>query len=265
MLNLNENRIIIVTTFHNVEDYIVECLNSITNQKYDNWKCILIDNNSTDNTRYGIETYLNSLKNDLRAHFIYHRLNERKSPLYCDIYAIDNFVDSNDICAVVCGDDKLLGDYALSIINQIYLDNQNILLTHGDYISSYDDKRGQQFKYTDIRWSQLRKLYPSSLPLHDTDNHGYAFGASHLKTFRGILFKELKKQDYEFKCFKTNDNEWIQESADVYYITPMLEIAGQHNVYYNEIPIYWWRKHDNNEATPNYDLLNSKQPFKQIF
>lgn len=253
-----ENHIVIITTFFNVENYIIECLDSISRQKYNNWTCVLIDNNSNDTTEKLIIDYINN--SVFKDKFIYEKFNKRESPVYCDIYAFDKYLKKDDICAVLCGDDKLLGDYALRIINNIYLDNPNVLLTYGSYYHSHDRTLGPEMPFDDFRFKNLRRLGSINIPWDDNMGYyGFLFNGGHFKTFRGELFQELKKQDPTFSCFKYDDSdEYIKHSADVIYMTPLMEIAGMYNVYFNETPIYLWRIHENNEHNNNSEKLKEE-------
>ena len=53
----------IIIPFYNVEDYIIECAESINKQKYKNYEAIFIDDGSKDNTRIKLEEYLSKNKN----------------------------------------------------------------------------------------------------------------------------------------------------------------------------------------------------------
>ena len=45
-----ENRILAVSSMYNVEEWISRTINSVVNQDYENYKYILVDDISTDNT-----------------------------------------------------------------------------------------------------------------------------------------------------------------------------------------------------------------------
>ncbi|MDH5367458.1 MAG: glycosyltransferase [Cyclobacteriaceae bacterium] len=47
----------ILTPFKNTEQYLVECLNSICNQSYQNWELLIVNDHSTDNSYSVVESY----------------------------------------------------------------------------------------------------------------------------------------------------------------------------------------------------------------
>lgn len=53
------NKISILMPAKNAEKHIVECLNSIINQKYQNWELIVVNDNSTDNTETILKIFTN--------------------------------------------------------------------------------------------------------------------------------------------------------------------------------------------------------------
>ena len=88
---------IIIPTY-NYGHYISDCLNSVIQQSYHNWECIIIDNASTDNTKSICETFLSDKR------FAYHTLTENKGPSFARNYALKMargsfvlFLDSDDL------------------------------------------------------------------------------------------------------------------------------------------------------------------------
>ncbi len=55
---MNTPLISIVIPAYNAEKYIEECLNSILNQTFQEWECIIINDGSTDNTPAIIENFV---------------------------------------------------------------------------------------------------------------------------------------------------------------------------------------------------------------
>lgn len=91
---------IIIPTFNRAH-YIQETLDSIINQTYSNWECIIIDDGSEDNTHEVIAKYL---KKDVRFQFYNRPINRVKGANSCRNYGFElsngeliKWFDSDDI------------------------------------------------------------------------------------------------------------------------------------------------------------------------
>lgn len=47
---MNDTLVSVIVSVYNVEKYLVECLESILHQTYSLWKCVLVDDGSTDSS-----------------------------------------------------------------------------------------------------------------------------------------------------------------------------------------------------------------------
>ena len=56
--NINVEKITLIVPIYNVEDYLEQCLDSIQNQIYKNFICIMVNDGSTDNSKAIAEKYL---------------------------------------------------------------------------------------------------------------------------------------------------------------------------------------------------------------
>lgn len=56
--NINVEKITLIVPIYNVEDYLGQCLDSIQNQTYKNFICIMVNDGSTDNSKEIAENYL---------------------------------------------------------------------------------------------------------------------------------------------------------------------------------------------------------------
>lgn len=68
MNNTNNSIVSVIVPCYNHGIYLSECLDSILNQTYKNWECIVIDNGSTDNTKQITESFA---QKDKRFKYIY--------------------------------------------------------------------------------------------------------------------------------------------------------------------------------------------------
>lgn len=243
---MNNNRFVFIIPFRNVKDYINQCAQSLINQKNKNWIAIFCDDASTDGT-------IDNLPIDSRFSII--KNNERISALPNIHYGIvDSNLNDEDIICLLDGDDMLIVDNTIDILENLY--NDNTLLTYGQYVWP-TGQVGHCKAYTEYEFTMLRK-------------GGY--WASHLRTFKFKLYKELIKQDPELLCYKDKYGEFYKSCYDVAIMTPLMEIAGFNNIKFNPKPIYFYRLHEQNDHSVGPILQKSiadevfnKKPFKNNF
>lgn len=242
----NNNRFVFIVPFYNVRDFISDCYQSILAQQYDNYIAIFCDDLSNDGTSDLIP------ENDK---FIKRTSPARTTALQNihDNIIKSDFLEDEDIIVILDGDDLLINDQVLNTLNAIYNINKP-LLTYGQYIFP-NGQIGHCYAYTREEFSRLREL---------------DWRASHLRTFKYKLYKEIQNQDSNYDCFKDSNGEFYKSCYDVAIMHPLLEIAGYDRVYFNQIPLYYYRIHQNNDHNLNASLqksieieIRSKKKFKQ--
>ena len=94
---VNNQTIDIIIPNFNKAKYLSQCLNSIIDQTYKNWKVYLIDDNSNDNSKEILSKYQN-IENIKIFNF-----KENRGPAYCRNFGIQKsnsefiaFMDSDD-------------------------------------------------------------------------------------------------------------------------------------------------------------------------
>lgn len=101
---------IIIPTYNRI-DFISETLETVLNQTYSSWECIIVDDGSTDNSITVIQRYL-----DLDSRFLYfERSNhKKKGPSSCRNFGIEKsngeyiiFLDSDDLLERACLEHRL--------------------------------------------------------------------------------------------------------------------------------------------------------------
>ena len=215
------NRFVFIIPFRNVKPFIKDCYNSILMQKYQNWIAIFCDDASADGS-------VSDIPKDER--FII-KINQKRITALPNIHygIVDSNLNDDDIICILDGDDLLIRDNVLDIIDGLY--NDETLLTYGQYIWP-NGQIGHCKPYTESEFLNLR-------------NGGY--WASHMRTFKYKLYKELIKQDPELLCFKNNNGEFYTITYDVAIMTPLMEIAGFNRIKFNKEPIYYYRIHEQND------------------
>jgi len=222
----------IVVPFYNVENWIKQCVESIKSQNYKNFSCILIDDMSTDNS---YEKCVDAVGEDEK--FIIIRNREKK-------YALKNIIDGinllkpsdEDVIINVDGDDWLYNNTVFDKVNEVY-NKTNCLITYGNYIRFPDNRMGHCNKYSD----------------NTIQNNSYrqsGWLASHLRTYKYKLWKNIKESD-----FLDDQGKYLEVACDLAIMFPMLEMAGPRQEFINS-PLYVY-----NMSNPNNDF--KKIPEKQ--
>lgn len=195
---MNQNRFIVLVTTWNARDWIGKCLDSVIAQDYENYKLIVIDDNSDDGTWDIIQKYdCFSHRNETR---VFHSLINMVAaiPVVSD--------DPEDVIISLDGDDWLSDNHVFSYLNNIY--NEDVWLTYGQY-------------------EPLSKTY--SNPCREIDSTTYRksgeWRVSHLKTFRRKLWDRIDKKD-----FRDEKGYFLITCGDLAMMYPMIEMAGNKHI-----------------------------------
>ncbi|MBJ2126427.1 glycosyltransferase family 2 protein [Flavobacterium sp. IB48] len=108
---MNSPKVSVIIPTYNRAHIISETLDSILNQIYQNWECIIVDDGSNDETENIINKYL---KHDNRFKFYRRPADRLKGANACRNYGIENscgayimFLDSDDICESFCLEERV--------------------------------------------------------------------------------------------------------------------------------------------------------------
>jgi glycosyltransferase involved in cell wall biosynthesis len=237
---------IILTGFYNAEQYVERCIASIMGQSFTDFKCYITHDLSTDNS---VKLVKEMIEGDDR--FILIDDNEKK------LYQAGNFdkvirnnpnIADDEVLVEVDGDDYLPDGNVLKRINELYKD-QNIWIANGSF-KYHNGPVGFSSKQTNFH--SLR-----------TSN----FTASHIRTWRAFLWRNIKEEDLKDE----NGNYW-QWSGDLCFMFPMLEMAGEEHysfmtdinyVYNAENPINE-HKVDMSMVTNHATRIRNKQPYQKL-
>lgn len=234
------NRFVFIIPFRNVATFLPECAFSLIMQSYKNWIAIFIDDCSTDNSSDVIpkDDRITIIKNQTRV----TALPNIHNGIMCGT------LQDEDIICILDGDDRLYDVNSLESINQLYQSNDP-LLTYGQYVTSYG-YMGHCAPYTPESFLKLR-------------TGGY--WASHLRTFKFKLYKEMMSQDPDLNCYKNSSGEFYTTCYDIAIMTPLMEIAGFDRIAFNPKVVYVYRLHSQNDhvVAGNLQKLDEKEIFSK--
>ena len=230
----------IILPSYNKDIYLEESINSIVQQKFNNWKLIIIDNCSTDNSREIIRKYSGNekistffLKKNMGVSFSRNlgvRLSDSK---------YISFIDADDIW----NNSKLQ--------NQIeFMEKNNYNFTYTDYTPFFDKK---------IRIFKKEIITPSSFD-YKKFLYNSSIGTSSMILSRKIIgvikFPKVKTlEDFSFKCeiLKKNNAIKFNENNTFYRIT-------KNSLTSNKLKNLYWLWHINKK----YNKLNFLNNLKSL-
>lgn len=193
-------KLIILTTVYNCQNYISTCILTIKNQEYKNFKCYLLNDVSTDAS---IEIAQKAIGDDNRFTIINNNKKRYQAGNYDLILRDRDLVSDEDIVIEVDGDDWLPDNKVFNRVIDYYSDGKT-WITYGQFV--YTSGHPGISKSIDI--SNIRKD---------------RFTASHLRTWKVWLWNKIKPEDLLV------DGNYPECSGDVFFMMPMLEMAGEHN------------------------------------
>lgn len=222
----------IVVLCYNCESYIKQCIDSIKSQTYTNYKVVIIDDCSTDNTSSIIKHNINN-----KFKFLQNKYNT--GPLSNHIKAIESFkYNPNAVIVHVDGDDLLLHPNVFSLIAHAYTKNPTHLVSYGNYITSTGNK-------------SICKPWIKGISISEYISPvGWIF--SHLRTFKLKLWKHIDPKT----SFYDINNKLYTSAGDVAIMKPILELAGRSKTMFISIPLYLYR--DNIPLNEHHKDLNDQ-------
>tara|TARA_R110000824_G_scaffold14726_9_gene62488 strand:+ start:1180 stop:2796 length:1617 start_codon:yes stop_codon:yes gene_type:complete len=220
----------IIVPFYNCEKWIKKCIKSTKRQQYKNFNCVLIDDMSTDNS---VNIVKNEILNDNRFKLIKNKT--KKYALRNIVEAIDGLeCADDDVSILLDGDDWFASSNSLSQLCDAYKDDT--LMTYGSYVYNPGGTKGvEPSKYPEdvIKTNSFRKDQ---------------WRASHLRTFKYKLWKNLDKNDLK------DDDKYYEMTYDQAIMLPLLEMASERSKYIPEV------LHTYNKENPlNVDKIKAQE------
>lgn len=200
--------IVIMTTLYNAKFYIKRCIESVKIQSVKNFKMIITDDLSTDNS---IEIVKENISNDSRFILIENTNKMYQPGNYYQISKLD-FINDEDILVTLDGDDWLPDEHVLKRIEDYY--EGGCLMSFGQFI---------QFEGNEKYTPGFTRM-PDFNNLRDSD-----WVTSHLRTFKAKVFRGIDESDLK----APNGNFW-EVTGDQAIIYPMIEMCGPENVHFTQ-------------------------------
>jgi glycosyltransferase involved in cell wall biosynthesis len=222
----------IIVPLYNVEKYVEKMIMSVISQQCQEYKCYIFDDLSTDNS---IPILKDIIKNDNRFEIITNK--EKYYPVGNHYQAIQRKdIYNDDILICLDGDDWFADKYVLDRIKSYY-SNPDIFATLG------------QFKiYNGYSYS----LGFTTAPNWNVDVRKQPWTFSHLKTFKAVIGRKIKKED--LICPLTNT--FWNFAGDLALVFPILEMCGEKRTLFVQDINYIYNTENNlNEAKVNINMV----------
>lgn len=235
----------IVTTVYNAENYLHKCIGSIMGQSITDFKCYLTDDLSTDNS---VAVIKDLIKDDNRFILIENTSKMYQPGNYDQVIRGNENINDDDIIIEVDGDDWLPNTNVLKRVKEVYED-ENVWIANGSF--NYSDGR-KGFTSPPNNISNIRRE---------------PFTASHLRTWRAFLWRNIKQED-----LKDETGTYWRIAGDLAFMFPMIEMAGEeHYKFMEEINYIYNDENPINDHKVNLPLvaatdakLRNKQPYQKL-
>jgi cellulose synthase/poly-beta-1,6-N-acetylglucosamine synthase-like glycosyltransferase len=244
----------VVICSYNNERWCQLNLESICQQRYNNYHIYYCDDCSTDATVEKVKNYIKEhqledkitlITNDVRHYKLYN--------LYTTIH---NYLKDSDIVVEIDGDDWLLKDDIFDYLALLYVNN-TIWMTYGGFVAcpyTFSYLQPHAIPHNIVTTNSFRSFY----------HKGFIFMA--LRTFYAGLFKKIKTKD----LYDENGN-FFTASSDVATMIPMFEMAGE-RFHFIEEECYGYNTdtgqndyvRDLRLQNKIYNIIRNKKKYKRI-
>jgi hypothetical protein len=230
-----QTRFNFIIPFYNAEFFLERCIKSIKHQDYENFRCYLIDDMSTDNSNLVINK---NIENDERFKLV---VNSEKKYALGNIVStlVDNKFDDEDVNILLDGDDWLPCGNVLSRLDKEYSEKE-CLMTYGSYVYFPHGKKG---------------IEPSRYPDEVIESNTFRedkWRASHLRTFKTKAWNHVKLDD-----LKDETGDFYHVAYDQALMLPLLEICGDKSSYISDIMHVY-----NRENPLNVDKVKQQKQYQ---
>lgn len=246
--NCPEKKIAVIIPSYNNQKWYQENLDSVTNQNYENFYVIYVNDFSKDNTALLVEEYIKNHNLEKKFKLIN---NKKRIGSLANVYKAVHLCNNKTIVILLDGDDKFAHNNVLKIINSYY-QNSDIWTTYGQYIVMPDNKIFPCTKYSK----------------HEIENNLFRKGLmriSHPKTFYAGLFKLINKKDFLY------NGEFYPMTGDKAMMMPIIEMAGHRHKCISDILYIYNNANPINVHKINYKLqvaleneIRNKKPYTPV-
>ncbi len=213
-----QNNIHVITPVYNAEKYIERCIRSVAQQDYFDYRMVITDDASTDNTVQVALDTINSLPERIRYKFKLVHNDENLGAVHNQVMAIIDEECESGIVMLLDGDDWLVNDPNIfHMYNNLY--NEGAEFTYGSCWSLADNI------------PLVAQEYPPEVKANKS-YRDYKFNwnmpYTHLRTFKQYMMSNYlaTRGNHAFR----DENGWLKAGGDTAIFYAMIEEANPDNV-----------------------------------
>ena len=245
-VNTSQKPFVILISAHNNSIYCEKSLFSVITQNYQNFRVLYIDDASTDDSFLKVSLMASQSVQRDKISFLQNK--ETKGSLACLYEAIATCQD-HEIVLLVDGNDFLAHENVLSKLNKVY-SKPSTWMTYGNFLDY------PSYRQIPIKCKQIPKNV-----IFNNSFRSYELQEVHLKTFYAALFKQIRKEDLLYK------GRFLSADGTLAYFLPLLELAGKHASFVNEVLYLHTRSHPplSQECLSHIQKLPKYKRLKTLF
>lgn len=244
-----------IPTYNNVQDERYQRnIDSLLTQDYSNYRVLVIDDASSDETGEILRGYLsgNPVYQEMLDKRVTIQVNKKRMmSLPNQLDAVKNFCKPEELFMILDGDDFLLGRQVLKLFNAVF-SSKDVWIAYSNFLTmGYKSGFSREYPNNVISNNWFRRVY---------------FGISHLRVFYTKLLLKVKDNDLRDK-----NGNYYRAANDVAVYFPIMEMTGSRQVYIKELCYFYNSKTGLNnhvdkktEQKKNEMEIRLKKPYEPI-
>jgi glycosyltransferase involved in cell wall biosynthesis len=236
---------LVIVPTRNCALWIKDCIKTITSQSFKDFKCVIVDDCSDDDS---VKAINNAISHDERFSLIVNP--QRFGPLFARFVVPKELCTSKTLVITIDGDDKLANPFVFEKIADAF-DKGNLVI-YGKMQVVFEDKR-------------LGAIYGDAYSIEVKTNKSFRNSkwlCGQPRCFSSSILKYIDEKYLKW------ENKWIPAATDKALFYCLMEIAGNRIHFINEILYeYHWRAthHTNADIQNKYQaILQTMTPIKLI-
>ena len=195
----------VISSFNN-ETNIEKNITSLITQTSTNWRCIYINDSSTDNTEVLFFDLID--QHNMKSKFTYIKNSNRSGQAYSK-YTAYKLINDFEIVCILDGDDWLANNDVLTRLACVY-SNKDVHMVSSNFNEWENDVITENTNFT---------TYPEDVVSNKHFRNQPDWLVRHLKTGYGIFFKSIPKE------YLTLNGEWLNVCTDIAEYYSALELS----------------------------------------